>query len=220
VPEPVAVSVIVAVRDVVTHIGAALASIAAQTRPVDEIVVVDGRSTDGTLDVVAEFPDARVVTQPDDGLAQARNLGLRATSGSVVAFLDGDDRWEPEKTARQLVALDADPALGLVAGQMERVRTGADGETITEIVPALTPGGVLVRRSVFAAVGGFDERYRIGTDTDWFMRVRDAGLGPSVLPDVILHKGVRPERLSRDVSRYRAELLQAARDAARRRDPR
>ncbi len=212
------VSAIVSTRNVVEYVGAALTSIAEQTSPPDEIVVVDGHSTDGTLDAIARFPGVRVVHQQDAGLAAARNLGLSETTGAFVAFLDADDWWEPTKTTRQLEALDGTADVGVVAGQMDRMNVAATGRAEVETVPALTPGGVLIRRSVFSVVGGFDERYEIGSDTDWFMRVRAAGLGPLLLPELVLHKGVRPEQLSRNVTRYRAELLQAVRDAARRND--
>lgn len=213
----VTVSAIVSTRNVVEYVGAALTSIAEQTRPPDEVVVVDGRSTDGTLDVIAQFPGVHVIHQQDDGLAAARNLGLAETTGSVIAFLDADDWWEPTKTARQLEALADTPDVGVVAGQMQRMHVASNGSAEVETVPALTPGGVLIRRAVLSAVGGFDERYEIGSDSDWFMRVRAAGFGPLLLPELVLHKGVRPEQLSRNVTRYREELMQVVRDAARRR---
>jgi glycosyltransferase involved in cell wall biosynthesis len=215
VPSAITVSAIVAVRNAVDFVGRAIESIAAQSHPVDEIVVVDGQSTDGTLDVVASYPNVVVVPQPDEGLAAARNLGLAATSGSVVAFLDADDWWEPGKTARQ-VGLLGGASMHVVAGMMRRPGRQGVGTTTVETVPALTPGGLLVRRHVFDRVGDFDARYRIASDTEWLMRVRDAGLGPALHPDVVLHKGVRPESLSRDVRRYRAELMQVAREKARR----
>jgi glycosyltransferase involved in cell wall biosynthesis len=206
----VTISAIMAVRNSVESVAAALDSITAQTRRVDELVIVDGRSTDGTLDVVASYATARVIAQPDDGLAAARNLALASTSGSVVAFLDADDRWEPDKTAVQLALLT--DSVAVVAGMMRRVRDGG----VTEVVPALTPGGLLIRRRVFDAVGCFDQRYRIASDTDWLIRVREAGLGPVMHSDVVLQKGVRVGSLSRDVGAYRLELLQVAREQARR----
>ena len=214
---PVTISAIVAVRNAVESVRRALESITTQSHAIDEIVIIDGRSTDGTLEVLASYPDVMVITQPDDGLAAARNLGLAATSGSIVAFLDADDWWEPDKTARQ-VGLLIDASVHVVAGMMRRARQGAVGANAIETVPALTPGGLLIRRHVFDHVGDFDPRFQIASDTEWLIRVREAGLGPTVHSDVVLHKGVRPESLSRDVRRYREELLQVARERARRFD--
>ena len=214
---PLTVSAIVPVLDAAAHVSVALESILAQTHPVDEIVAIDGGSTDGTLDVVGSFPGVRIVSQADDGLPAARNLGLDLTSGAVVAFLDADDRWEPTKTAVQLAALASAPGTDVVAGHMQRFRLGDEPVHLGAPAAALTPSGVLVRRSVFGVVGGFDEQFRIAADTDWFMRVRDARLICSVLPDLVLRKGMRPERLSADVVRYRAELLRALHGSQRRR---
>jgi glycosyltransferase involved in cell wall biosynthesis len=207
------VSAILPVRNAAEYVGDALHSVFAQQRPADEVVVVDGGSTDATLTVVAGFADVRVVHQTGDGLADARNLGVASTAGDLVAFLDADDRWTPEKTAAQIQWLDAHPEVGVVAGMMVR-------SDETTPVPGMTPGATLIRRRALARVGPFDVRHRIGCDTDWLMRAREAGLGPVLLDDVVLRKGVREDSLSRDVDDYRRELLRVARDAARRREER
>jgi glycosyltransferase involved in cell wall biosynthesis len=208
------ISVIVPVKDAADHVRAALTSIFAQEHRPDEVVVVDGASTDRTLDIVGEFADVQVVHQTGEGLADARNLGVAATDGDLVAFLDADDRWTRDKTAKQASWLDTHPEVGLVAGMM--VRVGADSEATP--VPGMTPGAILIRRDALARVGPFDTRHRIGCDTDWLMRARELGLGPVLLDDVVLHKGARSDSLSRDVDEYRRELLRVARDAVRRRE--
>jgi glycosyltransferase involved in cell wall biosynthesis len=212
------ISAIVPVRNAAAFVQHALASVFAQSRPPDEVVVVDGASSDGTLDIVAGFAGVRVVNQKGRGLADARNLGITATTGDLVAFLDADDRWLPDKSARQLSYLERHSDVGVVAGHMVRLAAGADTPPADAVtVPGLTPGATLVRRSALVSVGAFDTRHRIGCDTDWLMRVREVGLGPALIPDTVLYKGVRDESLSRDVADYRAELLRVARDAARRR---
>jgi glycosyltransferase involved in cell wall biosynthesis len=193
----------------------ALTSVFTQERVPDEVVVVDGASTDGTIDVVAQFADVRVVHQVGSGLADARNLGVDATEGDLVAFLDADDRWLTTKTALEVDWLAAHPEAGVVTGMMVRVGDGAADATP---VPGMTPGATLIRRDALARVGRFDVRHRIGCDTDWLMRARELGLGPHLLDDVVLHKGVRSDSLSRDVDDYRQELLRVARDAVRRRE--
>jgi glycosyltransferase involved in cell wall biosynthesis len=209
------ISAIVPVKNAADHVRAALASIFAQEHRPDEVVVVDGRSTDATLDVVAEFAEVRVVHQTGEGLADARNLGVAETGGALVAYLDADDRWIPDKTARQVAWLATHPDVGIGTGMMVRVG-GADWEPAP--VPGMTPGAALIRRDALARVGPFDTRHRIGCDTDWLMRARELGVGPVLLDDVVLHKGVRGDSLSRDVDEYRRELLRVARDAVRRRE--
>jgi glycosyltransferase involved in cell wall biosynthesis len=212
------ISAVVPVRNAAAYVQQALASVFAQSRPPDEVVVVDGASTDGTLDVVADFAGARVVHQTGQGLADARNLGIAATTGDLVAFLDADDRWLPDKSAHQLAYLDRHPDVGVVAGHMVRLAAGAATPPAgAAAVPGLTPGATLIRRATLANVGPFDTRHRIGCDTDWLMRAREVDLGPALIPETVLYKGVRDESLSREVTDYRAELLRVARDAARRR---
>jgi glycosyltransferase involved in cell wall biosynthesis len=209
------VSAIVPVRNAVDHVRAALSSVFAQERVPDDVVVVDGGSIDGTLDVVAEFADVRLVHQGGSGLADARNLGVAATEGELVAFLDADDRWVPTKTTRQLAWLEAHPDVGVVTGMM--VRVGDDAGDAAP-VPGMTPGATLIRRAALVRVGPFDVRHRIGCDTDWLMRARELRFGPELVDEVVLHKGVRSDSLSRDVADYRRELLRVARDAVRRRE--
>jgi glycosyltransferase involved in cell wall biosynthesis len=211
------VSAILPVRNAAEYVHHALSSVFAQDRRPEEVVVVDGGSTDATLAIVAGFADVRVVHQTGSGLADARNLGIASTDGDFVAFLDADDRWTPGKTTRQVEWLEAHADVGVVAGMMVRVGgPDADGPPVA----GMTPGAALIRRDALARVGPFDARHRIGCDTDWLMRSREADLGPVLIDDVVLHKGMRPDSLSRDVDDYRLELLRVARDAVRRREGR
>lgn len=211
-----AISAIVPVRNVADYVHDALTSVFAQEHPPDEVVVVDGGSTDATLTVVAEFTEVRVVHQTGDGLADARNVGVHATDGELVAFLDADDRWTPGKLAQQREWLAAHPDVGVVTGMMLKVGPGGDPTP----VPGMTPGATLIRRDALRRVGPFDGRHGIGADTDWLMRVREAGLGPALVDAVVLHKGTRGDSLSRDIEGYRRDLLRVAREAARRREGR
>ena len=97
-------------------IGRALASVVAQTYPAVEKIVVDDGSHDGTQEIVAAWADrgvTLVAAEPGKvragGPAAARNRGVAAASGRYVAFLDADDAWRPEKTARQVARMQAEP---------------------------------------------------------------------------------------------------------------
>lgn len=109
------VSVIIPTYNRAELICRALASIADQTRPVDEVIVVDDGSTDHTAEVVAAFDGlpCRYIRQENAGPAAARNHGLTLARFDTVAFCDSDDEWLPEKTERQLACLDAHPAVGM-----------------------------------------------------------------------------------------------------------
>ncbi|MBN2559601.1 MAG: glycosyltransferase family 2 protein [Phycisphaerae bacterium] len=85
----------------------AIESVLAQTRPADEIIVVDDGSQDDTANVCAEFGDeVRYIRQENRGASSARNTGIEAGGGGWLAFLDADDIWDTEKLELQLAALD------------------------------------------------------------------------------------------------------------------
>jgi O-antigen/teichoic acid export membrane protein len=98
------VSVIIPVHNGEAHVGDAVRSVLNQTYADLEVLVVDDGSSDGTADVVTRFQDPRVrlLRQEQRGVAGARNSGLREASGELVAFLDHDDVWFPDKLAIQL----------------------------------------------------------------------------------------------------------------------
>lgn len=209
------VSVIMAVRNAAEHIQAAFNSVGAQTRVPDECIVVVGASTDNTVEIVRKQQFADVVLQSDIGLGDARNLGVARATGDVIAFLDADDVWAPEKTEQQLRLLSEHHGGVVVAGMMTRIsKAGVVGAP----APGFTPSAVLVPRSAFDAVGLFNNQFRIACDTDWFLRCRELGLGPVVANDVVVLKGVRDDSLSVDIKRYQAEMLAVVRAAAVRLD--
>jgi glycosyltransferase involved in cell wall biosynthesis len=101
------------------YIGDAIRSVLQQSYTDLEIVVVDDGSVDETPDVVAQFGhDVRYIRQSNRGVAGARNRAVEASRGELVAFLDGDDLWEPDKLARQVELYDRYPGVGLLAGDV------------------------------------------------------------------------------------------------------
>jgi glycosyltransferase involved in cell wall biosynthesis len=164
----------------------AIASALRQTERLHEIVVVDDGSTDGTwedlLALAQGTPVPRIVLhrQSNAGPAAARNAGARLATGEFIAFLDSDDTWHAEKTARQLALFDADPDLALVGCAAEILRVFPGRRVIPISIDRLlfrnyllTPG-VVVKRSVLDAVGGFAEDMRRCEDLDLWLRIAPA----------------------------------------------
>ena len=196
------VSVIVPVFNGEQFLGEALASAWAQSLAPLEVIVVDDGSTDGSA-AIASRMNVRYISQANSGVSSARNAGLRVAQGQFVAFLDADDTWLPTKLERQVAALldaeDAGYALCRHIATFEPVgeppqwyRGRADG--VSE--PSFTPSAWLVRRSTMSAVGDFDESLRIGEDTDWLLRARDAGVGVVVVPEALLRRRIHTANLT------------------------
>jgi glycosyltransferase involved in cell wall biosynthesis len=109
------VSVVIPVYQVERTLSQALRSAVEQTFSDLEVLLVDDGSPDGSMASVREFTDPRIrrLSQPHRGLSAARNTGIRAARGTLIAFLDSDDVWQPDKLARQVRHLNDNPAVGL-----------------------------------------------------------------------------------------------------------
>jgi glycosyltransferase involved in cell wall biosynthesis len=153
-----------------------------------ELIVVDDGSTDDTRRVVEEFgAPVTLIAQVHAGVYAARNLGLRHAHGELVAFIDSDDAWLPDKLAAQ-VPLMRRPEVGLVFGDTVHLRSPREGAARTGLtsfsvapprrgctaahfawcnfVPTCT---VLVRRSCLEQTGGFSEASELSADyLAWF----------------------------------------------------
>jgi glycosyltransferase involved in cell wall biosynthesis len=225
---PPLVSAIVPTLNAERFLADALESIAAQTYPHREVVLVDGGSTDGTLALADRHEGVRQVRQSGSGLADAWNCGLEAAGGELIAFLDSDDWWEPDKLGRQVAVLDADPAVDCVIARVRfvlepgyAIPPGFKPELLESDHVANMPSALLARRSVFDRIGVFDIRLEITPDIDWFARVKDAGLRLEVVPEVLVSKRVHDANLSTlgRVTHHR-ELVDLLRQSvARRRAP-
>ena len=179
------VSVIVATDRGGPYLAEALASVAAQTYPHVEIVLVDDGSTapDGLREITDRFPQVRVLRQDNAGVSVARNFGVSHTGGSLLVFLDDDDRWHPERLARQVEALGRAPEAVLSYCGMRTIdATGqelvpADQHQVRDVHDVLRRRtgiilpNVMVRRQTFQRVGGFHPSFRRAQDLDLVLKV-------------------------------------------------
>ena len=216
---PAAISCIIPVFNGEAFLGEALASVFAQTLLPAEVIVVDDGSTDGTRDVVDRFGERiRYVYQDNKGPAAARNKGIALATGSLLAFLDADDLWLPQKLARQVRRFAERGDLQVSVTQVrnfwiEELRAEAnamlDHRLAAVALPGYVPQTMLARREVFARVGPFDERLRIGEDTDWFLRATDLGIVMELIPEVLVRRRLHHTNLTRSGGELRSNLTDA-----------
>lgn len=166
-------------------LGDAIESALAQTYPRVEIIVVDDGSTDDTGAVAAGYPNVNYVHQVNQGLAAARNTGLRESHGDILVFLDADDRLMPEALQRGVQHLLKSPESAFVSGRYRYIHE--DGSVLREYgqqpadpdpYAAFLRGNyigmhatVAYRRSVLEAEGGFNPSLRACEDYDIYLRI-------------------------------------------------
>lgn len=193
---PPRVSVIVTTYNHEAFIAEAVQSVLDQTYTDYELIVVDDGSTDGTVDRLTRFGERiRLIRQPNRGIASSRNAGIERAQGELLAFLDGDDLWEPDKLRSQVCAATQHPASGLIAvdgvqfdGASIRRQTLL-ASFITELCAGrksvtlrcyeqllsdnlmCTTSQVMIPRFVFDAVGLSDRAFPVSSDRDLYIRI-------------------------------------------------
>ena len=174
-------------------------SFLAQTHADKEMVVVDGASTDGTLDVVARYGGhpIRVVSEPDRGMYDALNKGLKLFEGDAVGVLNSDDRYHDE-TALARIARGLEEAEA-VHGHLDFVEDHEGSRIVRRWRGEERPrsgfrGGWMpahptfyVRRSLAERVGEFDLSLKTASDYDWMLRaVEGCGATPALVDHVLI----------------------------------
>jgi glycosyltransferase involved in cell wall biosynthesis len=171
----------------------AVDSVLAQNIDDLEIIVVDDGSTDGTYDILKPYMKTiRYIHQDNRGVSAARNRGVRESRGELLAFLDSDDLWSPEKLKTQINKVHSENVISFEGvewfvdsednreflNQCESVmwpRCDASGYVINPVLDVaegryLHLGTLLCRKSTFLETGFFDEGLCFGEDEDWFSR--------------------------------------------------
>jgi glycosyltransferase involved in cell wall biosynthesis len=220
-----AVSVIIPTHNRAELVVRAIASVLAQSRPAEEVMVVDDGSTDGTCELVrGRFPTVRCEVLPQQrGPSAARNHGIAAANCPWLAFLDSDDEWLAAKLEEQLQALAREPEYLICHTDEIWVRHGRrvnprrchqkrGGFIFRHCLPrcAISPSSVLVHRTLLDRVGGFDETLPACEDYDLWLRV--CARFPVLYLDrpLVRKHGGHADQLSRTVAapdRYRIRAL-------------
>ena len=224
-PSP-SVSVVLPTCHRAQYLRAAVASVCAQTLSPSELLVVeDGTGAEEALRplcAVARLP-IRLLPGPRAGPAAARNVGLEAASGDLIAFLDDDDLWHPEKLAWQVEWMQRRPDLGALGtgvlrtdGLPARPRLSSKPRRLHPVGRAalvranrLTTSSVMARRECLAQCGGFDEALLLAQDWEMWLRIArqwSVAVLPATLTIYRLHYYQR-STCGNDMRRWEAQVI-------------
>lgn len=217
------VSVVIPAYNAEWCVERAVDSALAQTYQPLEILVVNDGSTDDTAAKAQYFGGlVRLIDQPNGGLSNARNAGIRLAQGEWIAFLDADDYWLPRKLEQQIKLLEANPALGFcsTSARVETpsgaklnlwhcpIQSGPTLHTIFNQNAAIAGSGsaVLARRDLLLATGLFDESLQSLEDIDMWLRLAAiTRYGCVEEPLTVILK--RPDSMSRNLDVMRQSAL-------------
>ena len=167
-------------------IGTTLESVAAQNYPELEYIIVDGGSSDSTLDIVDQFSElvTLCISEPDQGIYDAMNKGVQRATGEVIGILNSDDFYRQVEVLNEVAALfDADPELEVVLGDVDFVREDDLNHSVRsyragQFKPWMFRFGlmpphpaVFVRKSAYERVGFYKLGYKIAADFDFLTRL-------------------------------------------------
>lgn len=183
-------------------VGDSIASVAEQTYPDVEHIVIEGRSKDGTLEAIerARHSRMRLISEPDDGIYDALNKGIRNATGDVIGFVHSDDFLAHSRILEMIADAFADPAVEAVFGDLIYV---SQADT-SRVIRHWSTGGfnprrlkygwmpahptLYMRREVYNRFGNFDVNFAIAADYDFILRYFSKATGKAVYIPEVLYK--------------------------------
>ena len=205
------ITIITPVLNRASMIAEAVESVRQQTEVAVEHLVLDGGSTDGTLEVLAGYPGLEVTSEPDEGIYDALNKGIARARGEIIGFLNSDDRFVGTALAEAASRFRSDPTVDSVCGGARIVAGEAGAERVVATMndsrmKSLAVDAVLgppwlinarfFRAGVFGRIGTFDRRYRISADQDFLLRAAIARLRTVPLPGIVYEYRQHPGSLT------------------------
>ncbi|MBU7583568.1 MAG: glycosyltransferase family 2 protein [Nostoc sp. TH1S01] len=183
------VSVVIPAYNAAQFLPDAIASVQQQTFADWELLIVNDGSTDDTIEVIREYQKnsdrIHLINQPNQGVSTARNHGVENSQGQIIAFLDADDQWYPDKLSQHLTHLQSNPRLGVSFAQVEILNQTSEptgqisSSRLTQLKPeyflsenpTTTTSNWVIRKEVFTQVGGFSPEMSYSEDLEWLLRV-------------------------------------------------
>jgi glycosyltransferase involved in cell wall biosynthesis len=204
--QPLLLSIITPTYNRADYIIDAVESVLAQNYANFEHIVIDGQSKDETLEILSRYPHLRVLSEPDRGMYDALNKGLKLAQGEVIGWVNSDDLYAPDAFLEVMTLFSANPQLQAVSGGALVFSGSKDNPTILRTIPWIETGEMLsrltqnspvtngwfFRRSVFEIVGEFDSTCLYSGDRDFLLRMAFAGTSFLPLRKIVYHYRVHP----------------------------
>lgn len=202
-------SVIVPVWNGESVIAGCLDALARQTldRAAYDVIVVDNGSTDRTADIVRGYPEVRLLAEPTPGSYAARNTAIEQVAAPIIAFTDADCVPDADWLERALVAAEANPQFGVLAGRIDLFEDGAQGERVYSDYERLfsfpqehaargncATANWVSRTKILRDLGGFDATLKSGGDRQMALRIRAARHPLIYVADMVVRHPVRADR--------------------------
>ncbi len=187
-------SIIIPAYNAIKYLPETLESVLKQTFTDFEVVIIDDGSDDNIIEWATGIKDSRVklISQENQGVAAARNLGINQTIGKYIAFIDADDLWEVSKLEKQFHCLQNNPSVGLVHTEMmliddnsqslgRKFTSNVEGNALKQLLEknTIVTSSVIVNRNCLETVGNFDRN--LTSSEDWELWVRIAAHYPIAL---------------------------------------
>ncbi|MEA5466982.1 glycosyltransferase family 2 protein [Leptothoe sp. PORK10 BA2] len=183
------VSIVIPAYNAAKFLSEVIQSVLNQSYQNWELLVIDDGSTDNTAELVSKYSkkDSRVrlISKENGGVSVARNLGAQLAEGELIAFLDSDDLWLPDKISAHVNYMSSHPQVGVSFARVELIET--NGKTTNKLTdnitdtlqpqdlfysnPTVTTSNLVIRKSVFQALNGFDESMQYNEDIDLLFRL-------------------------------------------------
>lgn len=183
-PDVPLISVITVVRDGAAHLREAIGSVLGQSWPNTEYIIIDGYSTDGTLDIIRSY-DRKIdywVSEPDNGIFDAMNKGVALAQGELIGLLNADDWYEPGALEAAATAYRAERKQGIYFGDkyLVHVDLGLKYEFRGSLEfwrgMTICHQAMFVHREVYDRLGYYDQTYQLAADFDFFVRAVRCGI--------------------------------------------
>lgn len=207
------ISVLIAAYNAEAYVAEALDSVLSQTRPPDEVIVIDDGSDDRTSAALERF-GSRIIclSQPNRGQAAALNSAIATATGDLLGFCDADDLWTPRKLELQIALIDNFEEIDAVFGEVRQfVSPDVSKQEQDRLRPAIevlhgeSKLCMLIRRPAFDRLGPFEESLPATFFIEWLGRAKQRGLRSAPLDEIValrrlhLSNGGRVNKKQQDI---------------------